>query len=259
MTGWSALFYKEVLRFWKVGFQTVGAPVLTSVLYLLIFGHVLEDHVKVYDGVSYTAFLIPGLVMMSVLQNAFANSSSSMVQSKIMGNLVFLLLTPLSHWSWFFAYTLSAVVRGVAVGMGVLLATALFVWQSSALNFSLLPQEPLWALVFAFTGAAMLGALGLIAGLWAEKFDQMAAFQNFIIMPMTFLSGVFYSIHSLPDFWQKVSHLNPFFYMIDGFRYGFFVQSDVSPWLSLGVVGLSLFIISAVAVYLLRIGFKIRG
>ncbi|MCX7260332.1 MAG: ABC transporter permease [Burkholderiales bacterium] len=259
MTGWSALFYKEVLRFWKVGFQTVGAPVLTSVLYLLIFGHVLEDHVKVYDGVSYTAFLIPGLVMMSVLQNAFANSSSSMVQSKIMGNLVFLLLTPLSHWSWFFAYTLSAVVRGVAVGMGVLLATALFVWQSSALNFSLLPQEPLWALVFAFTGAAMLGALGLIAGLWAEKFDQMAAFQNFIIMPMTFLSGVFYSIHSLPDFWQRVSHLNPFFYMIDGFRYGFFGQSDVSPWLSLGVVGVSLLIISAVAVYLLRIGFKIRG
>ena len=259
MTGWRALFYKEVLRFWKVGFQTVGAPVLTSVLYLLIFVHVLEDHVKVYDGVGYTAFLIPGLVMMSVLQNAFANSSSSMVQSKIMGNLVFLLLTPLSHWSWFFAYTLSAVVRGVAVGMGVLLATALFVWQSSALNFSLLPQEPLWALVFAFTGAAMLGALGLIAGLWAEKFDQMAAFQNFIIMPMTFLSGVFYSIHSLPDFWQKVSHLNPFFYMIDGFRYGFFGQSDVSPWLSLGVVGVSLLIISAVAVNLLRIGFKIRG
>ena len=259
MTGWRALFYKEVLRFWKVGFQTVAAPVLTAVLYLLIFGHVLEEHVKVYNGIGYTAFLIPGLVMMSVLQNAFANSSSSMVQSKIMGNLVFLLLTPLSHWSWFFAYTLSAVVRGMAVGMGVLLATALFVWQSSALNFSLLPQQPLWALVFAFTGAAMLGALGLIAGLWAEKFDQMAAFQNFIIMPMTFLSGVFYSIHSLPDFWQRVSHLNPFFYMIDGFRYGFFGQSDVSPWLSLGVVGVSLFIVSAVAVYLLRIGFKIRG
>jgi ABC-2 type transport system permease protein len=259
MTGWRALLYKEVLRFWKVGFQTVAAPVLTAVLYLLIFGHVLEEHVTVYNGVGYTAFLIPGLVMMSVLQNAFANSSSSMVQSKIMGNLVFLLLTPLSHWSWFFAYTLSAVVRGIAVGTGVLLATALFVWQSSVLNFSLLPQEPLWALVFAFTGAAMLGALGLIAGLWAEKFDQMAAFQNFIIMPMTFLSGVFYSIHSLPDFWQGVSHLNPFFYMIDGFRYGFFGQSDLSPWLSLGVVGVSLFTISAVAVYLLRIGFKIRG
>jgi len=259
MTGWRALFYKEVLRFWKVGFQTVGAPVLTSVLYLLIFGHVLEDHVKVYDGVSYTAFLIPGLVMMSVLQNAFANSSSSMVQSKIMGNLVFLLLTPLSHWSWFFAYTLSAVVRGLAVGTGVLLATALFVWQSSALNFSLLPQEPLWVLVFAFTGAALLGALGLIAGLWAEKFDQMAAFQNFIIMPMTFLSGVFYSIHSLPDFWQKVSHLNPFFYMIDGFRYGFFGVSDVSPWISLALVGGANLIVVGIALHLLRTGYKIRG
>ncbi|MEY3468696.1 MAG: hypothetical protein RL203_790 [Pseudomonadota bacterium] len=259
MTGWRALFYKEVLRFWKVGFQTVAAPVLTAVLYLLIFGHVLEEHVTVYNGIGYTAFLIPGLVMMSVLQNAFANSSSSMVQSKIMGNLVFLLLTPLSHWSWFFAYTLSAVVRGMAVGMGVLLATALFIWQSPGLNFSLVPQEPLWAMVFAFSGAALLGALGLIAGLWAEKFDQMAAFQNFIIMPMTFLSGVFYSIHSLPDFWQRVSHLNPFFYMIDGFRYGFFGQSDVSPWLSLGVVWVSLAVVSAVAVHLLRIGFKIRG
>lgn len=259
MTGWRALFYKEVLRFWKVGFQTVAAPVLTAVLYLLIFGHVLEEHVTVYNGVGYTAFLIPGLVMMSVLQNAFANSSSSMVQSKIMGNLVFLLLTPLSHWSWFFAYTLSAVVRGMAVGMGVLLATALFVWQSSVLNFSLVPQEPLWALVFAFSGAALLGALGLIAGLWAEKFDQMAAFQNFIIMPMTFLSGVFYSIHSLPAFWQGVSHFNPFFYMIDGFRYGFFGVSDVSPWLSLSVVGVSLLLVSGIALQMLRSGYKIRS
>jgi ABC-2 type transport system permease protein len=259
MTGWTALFYKEVLRFWKVSFQTVAAPVLTAVLYLLIFGHVMQDRVQVYEGVSYTAFLIPGLVMMSVLQNAFANSSSSMVQSKIMGNLVFLLLTPLSHWSWFLAYTLSAVVRGLVVGMGVLLATGLFIWQSSVLHFSLWPQQPLWVLVFALCGAAMLGALGLIAGLWAEKFDQMAAFQNFIIMPMTFLSGVFYSIHSLPDFWQGVSHLNPFFYMIDGFRYGFFGQSDVSPWVSLAVVGTSLTLVATLALHLLRIGFKIRG
>ena len=259
MTGWTALFYKEVLRFWKVSFQTIAAPVLTAVLYLLIFGHVLEDHVQVYQGVNYTAFLIPGLVMMSVLQNAFANSSSSLVQSKIMGNLVFLLLTPLSHWSWYFAYTLSAVLRGVVVGMGVLLATALFIWQSSVLNFSLWPAQPLWVLTFALLGAAMLGTLGLIAGLWADKFDQMAAFQNFIIMPMTFLSGVFYSIHSLPDFWQRVSHLNPFFYMIDGFRYGFFAQSDVSPWLSLSVVGASLLLVATLAVNLLRIGYKIRN
>ncbi len=259
MTGWTMLFYKEVLRFWKVSFQTVAAPVLTAVMYLMIFGHVLEAHVQVYDGVSYTAFLIPGLVMMSVLQNAFANSSSSMVQSKIMGNLVFLLLTPLSHWSWFFAYALSAMVRGLLVGAGVLLAGVLFVWQSSVLNFSLMPTQPLWVITFAAMGALMLGSLGLIAGLWADKFDQMAAFQNFIIMPMTFLSGVFYSIHSLPSFWQNVSHLNPFFYMIDGFRFGFFGQSDVSPWLSLGVVGVCLTLVSGIALHLLRTGYKIRG
>ncbi|MGH6626098.1 MAG: ABC transporter permease [Burkholderiaceae bacterium] len=251
MTGWRTLFYKEVLRFWKVSFQTVAAPVLTAVLYLLIFGHVLEEHVKVYGQVSYTAFLVPGLVMMSVLQNAFANSSSSLIQSKIMGNLVFVLLTPLSHWSWFWAYVGSSVARGLAVGGGVFLVTALFAQPGFV--------APLWILVFAVLGAAMLGALGLIAGLWAEKFDQMAAFQNFIIMPMTFLSGVFYSIHSLPSFWQSVSHLNPFFYMIDGFRYGFFGVSDVSPWLSLGIVGAALLIVSAIAVHLLRIGYKIRG
>lgn len=251
MTGWQALFYKEVLRFWKVGFQTVAAPVLTAVLYLVIFGHVLEDRVKVYDSISYTAFLIPGLVMMSILQNAFANSSSSLIQSKIMGNLVFLLLTPLSHWSWFFAYVGSAVIRGLAVGAGVFLATVWFTQMSFV--------APLWILLFAVLGAAILGALGLIAGLWAEKFDQMAAFQSFAIMPMTFLSGVFYSIHSLPSFWQTVSHFNPFFYMIDGFRYGFFGVSDVSPWLSLGIVGAAFAVVSAICVHLLRIGYKIRS
>jgi ABC-2 type transport system permease protein len=250
MSGWQALFYKEILRFWKVGFQTVAAPVITAILYLMIFGHVLEGRVQVYDTVGYTAFLLPGLVMMSVLQNAFANSSSSMVQSKVMGNLVFLLLTPLSHRAWFVAYVGSSVVRGLAVGSGVMLATWWFAQPSMV--------APLWIVVFAVMGAALLGALGLIAGLWAEKFDQMAAFQNFIIMPMTFLSGVFYSIHSLPDFWQKVSHLNPFFYMIDGFRYGFFGVSDVSPWLSLGIVGAALTVVSALALHLLRIGYKIR-
>ena len=251
MTGWQTLFYKEVLRFWKVGFQTVAAPVITALLYLMIFGHVLEGHVKVYDRIEYTAFLIPGRVMMSVLQNAFANSSSSLIQSKIMGNLVFVLLTPLSHRAWFLAYVGSSVTRGLAVGTGVLVATSLVVRPEFT--------YPLWILLFALLGAGMLGALGLIAGLWAEKFDQMAAFQNFVIMPMTFLSGVFYSIHSLPGFWQQVSHLNPFFYMIDGFRYGFFGQSDVSPWISLTIVGSAFLVVSAVAVHLLRIGYKIRG
>jgi ABC-2 type transport system permease protein len=251
LSGWQTLFYKETLRFWKVGFQTIAAPVLTAILYMLIFGHVLEDHVKVYDKVSYTAFLVPGLVMMSVLQNAFANSSSSLIQSKIMGNLVFLLLTPLSHRAWFIAYVGSSVARGLAVGLGVLAVTWWFGKPGMA--------APLWALVFAVLGAAMLGALGLIAGLWAEKFDQMAAFQNFIIMPMTFLSGVFYSIHSLPSFWQQVSHLNPFFYMIDGFRYGFFGVSDISPWVSFVVVGSAAAVVSLIALHLLKIGYKIRG
>jgi ABC-2 type transport system permease protein len=250
MSGWQTLLHKEVLRFWKVGFQTIAAPVLTAVMYMLIFGQVLQGRVKVYDTISYTAFLVPGLVMMSVLQNAFANSASSLVQSKIMGNLVFILLTPLSHWSWFLAYVGSSVARGLAVGLGVFLVTAWFGQPGLV--------APQWIIAFALMGAAMLGGLGLIAGLWAEKFDQMAAFQNFVIMPMTFLSGVFYSIHSLPPFWQGVSHLNPFFYMIDGFRYGFFGVSDVSPWLSLGVVGSALLLVSATAVHLLRIGYKIR-
>ena len=251
VTGWQTLFYKEVLRFWKVGFQTVAAPVLTAILYLLIFGHVLEDRVKIYDSISYTAFLVPGLVMMSVLQNSFANSSSSLIQSKIMGNLVFLLLTPLSHWHWFFAYVASSVARGLLVGAGVFVATGWF----TSISF----VAPAWIVVFALMGAALLGTLGLIAGLWAEKFDQLAAFQNFVIMPMTFLSGVFYSIQSLPPFWQAASHLNPFFYMIDGFRHGFFGKSDVSPWLSLGIVAAALLLASAVAIHLLRIGYKIRS
>jgi ABC-2 type transport system permease protein len=249
--GARTLFNKEILRFWKVSVQTVAAPVLTAVLYLLIFGHVLEAHVQVFPGVGYTSFLIPGLVMMSVLQNAYANSSSSLIQSKISGNLVFLLVSPLSHWAWFAAYVGASVVRGLAVGVGVFAVT---VWFAPA-HF----EEPWWIVVFAVLGAGMLGALGLLSGLWAEKFDQTAAFQNFLIMPMTFLSGVFYSVHSLPAFWQGLSHLNPFFYMIDGFRRGFFGVSDVSPWLSLAVVGLSFLIVSAIALRLLATGYKIRS
>ena len=251
MNGWQTLLYKEILRFWKVAFQTIAGPVLTAMLYLLIFGHALEDHVKVYDQVSYTAFLVPGLAMMSLLQNAFANSSSSLIMSKVMGNLVFILLTPLSYWHWFVAYVGAAVVRGLVVGAGVFVIAAFFTHISFA--------QPLFIFLFAVMGAAMMGTLGLIAGLWAEKFDQLAAFQNFVIIPMTFLSGVFYSIHSLPPFWQIVSHCNPFFYMIDGLRYGFFGVSDVSPWLSLSVVGSAMVLTFGIALYLLRTGYKIRS
>jgi ABC-2 type transport system permease protein len=251
MSGFPTLIYKELLRFWKVSFQTVAAPILTALLYLLIFSHVLEDHVQVYDGVRYTAFLVPGLVMMSVLQNSFANSSSSLIQSKISGNVIFMLLPPLSYTEFFAAYVLAAVVRGLAVGAGVLACTFALV----DLHF----QHPVWIFVFALAGSALLGALGLIAGIWAERYEQIAAFQNFIIMPLTFLSGVFYSIHSLPLFWQQLSRFNPFFYMIDGFRYGFFGVSDVDPAVSLAVVGVSLVLLTWLTLGMLRTGYKLRN
>lgn len=250
MRAFLTLLNKEILRFWKVGFQTVAAPVLTALLYLLVFAQTLENHVRVYDALSYTAFLIPGLVMMSVLQNAFANSSSSIIQAKVMGSIVFVLLTPISYGAFFAAYILAAIVRGVVVGFGVWLATALFVTPTLA--------NPVWVLVFVLLGGAMLGSLGILAGLWADKFDQLAAFQNFLIMPLTFLSGVFYSIHALPPFWQGLSHYNPVFYLIDGFRYGCFGISDVSPWQSLAVALAGFLSVAIVTLYLLRRGYKLR-
>jgi ABC-2 type transport system permease protein len=252
--GWVTLLYKELLRFWKVAFQTIAAPILSALLYLLIFSHVLEDKISLYDGrVGYTAFLVPGLVMMAVLQNSFANSSSSLIQSKITGNLIFVLLPPLSALDLFIAYVLGAMVRGIVVGAGVLAVTLLF-------NPSLLLMpHPLWALAFALFGSAILAMLGLLAGLWAEKFDQLSVFQNFIIVPLTFLSGVFYSIHSLPPFWQTLSHANPFFYMIDGFRYGFFGVSDVSPVVSFAIVAAAALALAALTLKLLGSGWKLRA
>ncbi|MEM5315870.1 ABC transporter permease [Paraburkholderia sp. JHI869] len=250
MSGFRTLFYKEVLRFWKVAFQTVLAPVITALLYLTIFGHALRGHVEVYPGVEYTSFLIPGLVMMSVLQNAFANSSSSLIQSKITGNLVFVLLPPLAAWEMFGAYVLASIVRGLAVGAGVFVVTIWFIPMSFA--------APFYILAFAVLGSAILGTLGLIAGIWAEKFDQLAAFQNFLIMPLTFLSGVFYSTHSLPPVWREVSRLNPFFYMIDGFRYGFFGLSDINPLVSLSIVFVFFVALATLAMRLLASGYKLR-
>lgn len=250
MTGFLTLLYKELLRFWKVGFQTVLAPMISTLLYLMIFSHALAEHVQAYPGVSYTVFLVPGLVMMAVLQNAFANSSSSLIQSKITGNLVFILLSPLSYREIFMAYVLASVLRGLAVGTGVYLVTLVF--------FDVALASAPWVFLFALMGSALLGALGLIAGIWAEKFDQLAAFQNFVILPLTFLSGVFYSIHSLPPFWQGMSHLNPFFYIIDGFRYGFFQKSDISPYVSLGIVATCFLAVSWLTLQMLKTGYKIR-
>jgi ABC-2 type transport system permease protein len=249
MTSFLTLLYKEVLRFWKVSFQTIAAPVLTAMLYLLIFSHVLEDHVKV-NGVSYAAFLIPGLVMMSVLQNAFANSSSSLIQSKVTGSIVFVLLPPISPFAFCSAYVMAAILRGIMVGIGVLVATLFVVWPPF--------EAPFWIITFTILGAAVLGTVGLIAGIWAERYDQLAAFQNFLVMPLTFLSGVFYSIHSLPPFWQQVSHWNPVFYMIDGLRFGFLGVSDVSPWLSLTVSLATFALLGGLSLLLLARGYKLR-
>ena len=256
ITFWT-LFHKELLRFWKVSIQTVAAPVLTALLYLVVFAHAMDGlapalggRLRVYQTIPYTEFLVPGLVMMSVLQNAFANSSSSLIQSKITGNIVFILLPPISHFQFFGAYVAASVVRGLVVGAGVAAAAAAF----------LRPQleAPLWMVGFAVLGAALLGALGLVAGIVSEKIDQLAAFQNFVIMPLTFLSGVFYSVHSLPPVWQTLSHANPFFYLIDGFRYGFFGVSDVAPAISLAVLGVSLALVSAGALWMLATGYKLR-
>ncbi len=250
MTGFYTLLKKEILRFWKVSFQTVAAPMLTALLYQLIFAHSIGQHVQPYPGVSYAAFLIPGLAMMSMLQNSFANASSSLIQSKITGNIVFILLPPLSHLEFFAAYLLAAMARGLIVGIGVIAIT---------LFFAVPPfTHPLWLLVFMLLGCGVMGALGIIAGIWAEKYDQLAGFQNFIIMPLTFLSGVFYSIHSLPSFWQGVSRFNPVFYMIDGFRYGCFGVGDVSPWQSLAVVGVTFLLLATGTLHMLRAGYKLK-
>jgi ABC-2 type transport system permease protein len=250
MNGFLTLLYKELLRFWKVGFQTVLAPMLSTLLYLLIFSHALEERVQAYPGITYTVFLIPGLVIMAMLQNAFANSSSSLIQSTVSGNHVFMLLSPLSYQEIFMAYVLASVVRGLLVGLGIHVMT---------LGFFELPLYSFpWVFIFALMGTALLGALGIIAGIWAEKFEQLAALQNFVILPLTFLSGVFYTIPSLPPFWQGVSYLNPFFYIVDGFRYGFFRTSDIPPYLSLGTLTACFLAVSWLTLRMLKTGYKIR-
>ncbi|MDE3010681.1 MAG: ABC transporter permease [Pseudomonadota bacterium] len=250
MLGFRTLLGKEVLRFWKVSFQTLLAPVVSTLLYLLVFAQVMSARSEVWPGVSYREFLVPGLAMMAMLQNAFANSSSSLIQSKVSGNLVFMLLAPLSPLEIFAAYALAAMARGMAVGLAVWLVTLFF--------FPHVPAHPLEVLLFGLLGTLLTGVLGMLAGIWAEKFDQMAAFQNFLIMPLTFLAGVFYSIRALPPFWQSVSRFNPFLYMIDGFRHGFFGYSDVAPLESLAIVAGSAIALSCSALVLLSRGWRLR-
>lgn len=244
------LFWKEVHRFWKVGLHTILAPVLTGFLYLVVFGEALSKHLPVYEGVSYTAFIVPGLIMMSVLQNAFANTASSLIQAKIAGHLVFVLMPAIPGPQMAAAYIGASFVRSFLVGTGLYIVCAW--WAMPPV------REPFLLIAFAFFGAAIMASLGLITALWAEKYDQMGAVQNFVVMPLTFLSGVFYSVDSLPPVWREISRFNPFFYLVDGFRQGFFGRGDTDPWASLAVTGLTALAVTAVAVTLLTHGWKIR-
>jgi ABC-2 type transport system permease protein len=224
--------------------------VITALLYLMVFAQVMQERVEVYPGVGYTQFLIPGLIMMSVIQNAFANSSSSLTQSKIMGNLVFVLMAPLAAWELFAAYLAASLVRAALVGLALYAATWPFVH---------LPVEsPLVLLGMFLLGGGSLAVLGIIAGIVAGKFDHLASFQNFLIVPASFLSGVFYSIHSLPAAWYHASQLNPFFYMIDGFRHGFLGVGDVPVWLCFAWTGGMFAALSAVCLWMLATGYKLR-
>lgn len=245
------LLVKEIRRFMSVIGQTVLAPVITAVLYLVVFQQVLGDRVEVYPGVGFTEFLIPGLIMMSVIQNAFANTSSSITQSKIMGNLVFMLMSPLSALEIFGAFVAAAVLRATIVAIALYAVGWLFCPLPLA--------QPLAVLLMLVLAAGCMAVFGMIAGIVARKFDHIAAFQNFFIMPFSFLSGVFYSIHTLPDFWAKASAFNPFFYMIDGFRHGFYGVSDASFAMAALCVSGFFVVLSIIALTLLRSGYELRS
>lgn len=244
------LFKKEFMRFWKVGLQTLFAPMITALLYLTIFTQVMQDRTVEGFNVPYTTFLLPGLIMMQILQNSFSNPSSSLIQAKVMGSIIFILLPPIGYFEFFIAYASAAIVRGFLIGISVLFVSSFFVDLPLA--------HPLWAIAFALAGGALFAILGILAGLWSENFDQIATLQNFFILPLTMLSGVFYSNTVLPTFWQKLSYFNPIFYLIDGFRYGFFSQADTSPYLSLMVTLFSILLLSAITIRLIAKGWHLR-
>ena len=249
--GTYTLFAKEVSRFMKVAVQTIVTPIITILLYLLIFSSVLSKQIELYKGVGYSTFLIPGLIMMAILQNSFANNSSSLFQSKLNGNIVFMLLAPLSGLEIYIAYTASAIFRGLLVGIGA--------WIVSC-GFEVIPvYNPFIMIAFALMGSGILGSFGMIAAICADKWDHIAAFQNFVVLPLSFLSGAFYSINTLPSLWQKISMFNPFLYVIDGFRYGFLGQSDISIILSFSVTACFLVLIGFISLWLLHSGYKLRN
>jgi ABC-2 type transport system permease protein len=245
------LFLKEVRRFLKVQFQTVAAPVVTTLLFLAVFALALGTEGRMIGGVPFTEFLAPGLIMMAMVQNAFANTSSSITISKNQGNIVDVLMPPLSAWEQALAFSMGGVSRGLIVGIVVGLAMWLFVPVHI--------EHPGFVLYHGFMASLMLSFLGVMAGIWADKFDHMAAVTNFVVTPLSFLSGTFYSVERLPEGWHFVAHLNPFFYMIDGFRYGMIGHSDGSLLVGALVVGVVDIALGLVTYWMFRTGYKLKA
>ena len=248
--GIQTLYKRETWRFLKVWNQTLVAPMITTLIFLAILTLAMGGNLRQVHGMPFTQFIAPGLIMMAMVQNAFANTSSSFMIAKLQGVIIDWLLPPFSAGELVVGMVAGGVTRGLMVGITT--ATAMSIFAHVELH------SVLAMVYFAVAATMMMALLGIITGIVANTPDQAATITNFVVTPLSFLSGVFYSIHSLPDFWQRVSHLNPFFYMIDGFRYGFFGVSDVSPWISLALVGSALLVVSAIALHLLKIGYKIR-
>ena len=250
VAGSITLFKREVRRFLKVKMQTIVTPALTATLYLIIFRYAVGDRHVPGMQVDYFTFLVPGLAMMAMLQNAFANTSSSMIMGKVMGMQIYLQMAPLSAVEVVIAFLAAAVVRAVVVATIFLAVLMPFV------DLSLL--HPGMVLFYGISGSVIMGGLGLIGGMWAKDFDNVAMVTNFIILPLTFLSGVFYSIKQLPEAWQVVNQINPFFYLIDGFRYGFLATGDTDPYTSVGIVVGSVLLAFTASWYLWHTGWRMK-
>jgi len=245
------LFLKEVRRFSKVWLQTVLSPLVTTSLYFLVFGVALGSRLREISGVPYIQFVVPGLVMMTMIRDSFLNTSSSLFQSKINGTITDILVAPIGALEMVLAYVGAAMIRAIIVGALVYLV---------ALSFTWFPLHHVgWTLFFTIFVTATLALLGMVAALWAEKFDHLAIFPNFVLLPLAFLGGVFYSIDLLPEPWNTVSRLNPLLYMVNGLRYGFLGVADVSPVTSAGVVLVSFLVVLGTASALLRSGYNLRS
>lgn len=245
------LYVREVMRFYKVGTQTLAAPVVTTLLFFIIFSVALEGDGRTVGDVPFTVFLAPGLIMMAILQSSFANTSSTIMVSKVQGNIVDVLMPPLSSAELTLAFAAGGVTRGVLVG----LAAGTAMWAFAGLQF----HDPLAIVFHAVAASVMLSLLGLIGGIWAEKFDHIAAMTNFVVVPLSFLSGTFYSIGRLPEAWQDVARFNPFFYAIDGFRYGFIGRADSQLWVSVTVMIVINVALFALVYRLFATGYKLKS